>query len=119
MATRAGKVLTRELDLYNEFWAIAREGQEIVIPTRERFYVIEHTPGYMPDDDDPPAFDTAHEAWIYLTEEVKRYLDHLDETGESYSVTSDPGFYWAQVDVEGRALGRIFSVDSSNCTGLE
>lgn len=39
------------------------------------YSVIEYTPGYMPDDDDPPTFDTLKEARDYLRGERDCLLD--------------------------------------------
>jgi hypothetical protein len=112
MATRAGQVLARELDLYNEFWAIAREGE----PVQEfnplgRFVVLENTPGYLPENDEPPTFETFKEAWTYLAEEVQRYVEHLMEVDLTADVQSDPEFGWATVDDGG--LGRNFYINST------
>jgi len=41
-----------------------------------------NTPGYLPQDDDPPIFDTAREAWDYLADERKRHEDDATEYGE-------------------------------------
>lgn len=40
-----------------------------------RYVATINTPGYLPMDDDPPVFDTAHEAWSYLIDERDRALD--------------------------------------------
>lgn len=112
--TRAGQVLSRELDLYNEFWAIAREGLDVPKPKLERdarFVVLSHVPGYMPEDDDPATFPTQSEAWAYLTDEVNRYLDVMTEADVQATVISDPANYWITVQ-DGTALGRIWYVDS-------
>lgn len=39
----------------------------------QRFVVIENTPGYLPDDDDPPTFDEYAEAVSYLNERAAEY----------------------------------------------
>lgn len=36
-------------------------------------------PGYLPQDDDPPTFETAREAWQYLVGEVDRSWDYYPE----------------------------------------
>ena len=38
------------------------------------FVAIMNTPGYLPQDDDPPVFDTPAEAWGYLANERERDL---------------------------------------------
>ena len=37
------------------------------------YLVIENTPGYLPEDDDPPAFDDYSEAVTCLNERAKEY----------------------------------------------
>jgi hypothetical protein len=44
-----------------------------------RYIATMNTPGYLPQDDEPPVFDTAPEAWAYLAEE-RRHVE--DEEGE-------------------------------------
>lgn len=36
------------------------------------------TPGYLPQDDEPPTFDTAREAWEYLADERERGEDSAE-----------------------------------------
>lgn len=43
------------------------------------FVATINIPGYLPDDTDPPTFETAREAWEYLTEERQRYEEDLPE----------------------------------------
>jgi hypothetical protein len=43
-----------------------------------RFVVIENTPGYLPDDDDPPTFDEYADAVAYLNERAAEYADDPD-----------------------------------------
>lgn len=43
------------------------------------YAVIEYTPGYMPENDDPPVFDQYSEALNYLLAERQRLFD--DEWG--------------------------------------
>ncbi len=52
------------------------------------FVVIENTPGYMPDDDDPPTFEDYADAVAYLNDRCKEY-----EEDESGSFTVEYG--WA------------------------
>jgi len=55
-----------------------------------RYVATINTPGYLPQDDDPPTFDTVHEAWHYLAEERERHEDEQeqDEGSSSYSDTA-------------------------------
>jgi len=43
------------------------------------FMVIENTPGYLPEDDDPAVFDSVDEAREYATEQLDRLIDHIAE----------------------------------------
>lgn len=52
-----------------------------------RYVAIINTPGYLPQDDEPPTFDTAKEAWEYLAAERQREEDDFTEGDESYSET--------------------------------
>lgn len=38
-----------------------------------------NTPGYLPDSDDPPTFDTPRDAWQHLVSEVDRFWDDFPE----------------------------------------
>lgn len=49
-----------------------------------RYLATINVPGYMPMDDDPPTFDTAREAWAYLSDERIRDED-MDEDATGYS----------------------------------
>ena len=116
MATRAGKVLSRELDLYNEFWAIVRANEPVKeLNPLNRFVVIENTPGYLPEEDEPALFDTEKEAWDYLMNQVMSYVDDLIEAGVDVKTTVDREHYW--VGVEDGGLGRDFSVNSTEPCG--
>lgn len=42
------------------------------------FVVIESTPGYMPEDDDPATFDDYDDAVAYLNERAQSYADDPD-----------------------------------------
>ena len=114
MATRVGQVLNKELDLYAQFWDIVREGQEVSVlelKQTEAFVVLENTPGYLPENDDPPTFRTQNEAWAYLVEEVQRYVDHMKEVDFDVSVIGHPEFGYAEVEDGG--LGRVFYINST------
>lgn len=41
-----------------------------------------NTPGYLPENDDPPVFDSQAEAWDYLYQERRRLMDEADVIGE-------------------------------------
>jgi hypothetical protein len=48
-----------------------------------------NTPGYLPQDDDPPVFDTAAEAWAYLADERERDEDDsADDSAADWPYTA-------------------------------
>lgn len=51
-----------------------------------QFVATINIPGYLPQDDDPPTFDTARAAWDYLAGERERDEDE-DEDVSEYSDT--------------------------------
>lgn len=57
-----------------------------------KFIATVNVPGYLPMDDDPPVFDTAHAAWEYLAHERERAEDWAVDDGPftgDYSKTVD------------------------------
>lgn len=50
----------------------------------DRYLATINTPGYLPDinDDDPPMFETAQEAWAWLADERQREEDQYDSYPE-------------------------------------
>jgi hypothetical protein len=62
-------------------------------PEAVRYVATMATPGYLPWSDDPsPVFETARDAWDYLTDERKRQEDDataIDETGPDELPYSD------------------------------
>jgi hypothetical protein len=51
------------------------------------YLATQNIPGYLPQDDEPPVFDTPGEAWSYLAGERRDSEDFTD--GEDYSETVD------------------------------
>jgi len=51
------------------------------------YLATQNVPGYLPQDDDPPVFDTPGEAWAYLADMARNSEDETD--GEDYSQTVD------------------------------
>lgn len=43
------------------------------------YVVIENTPGYLPEDDDPATFDNIEDARVYASDLLSRLLDHIYE----------------------------------------
>lgn len=52
------------------YWAVEVE--------TNRYVVIENTPGYLPEDDDPPVFDRYADAVQYLNDRAAEYADDPD-----------------------------------------
>jgi hypothetical protein len=54
-----------------------------------RFVVIESTPGYLPEDDDPAVFEEIDEARVYASDLLSRLLDHIVEGWEGVDETDE------------------------------
>jgi len=50
------------------------------------YIVIESTPGYLPEDDDPAVFDSVDEARVYASDRLSSLLDSIYE-GQIYGTT--------------------------------
>lgn len=55
-----------------------------------------NTPGYLPEDDDPPVFDTASEAWTWLADERQTWEIDM-EPDEHYSMDDPDRFELSEV----------------------
>lgn len=57
----------------------------------DEFVVIENTPGYLPEDDDPPTFAEYADAVAYMNERVAEYVEQLEDDleGENEGHTVD------------------------------
>lgn len=113
--TRQGKVLAREVEAYLAFWTeVERQREEEVVTTvtTARFVVVNNTPGYLPEDDDPATFEDLSSAVEYLREEVVRYCEHLIEVEESFRVHWSDDRDYATVENLDRIhdLGRVFEI---------
>jgi hypothetical protein len=81
------------------------------------FVVIENTPGYMPEDDDPATFEEYGDAVTYLNEEVQRFAEEIEESGGKARIewgwASSVNLAAAAVYDESRDhdLGRWFAVE--------
>lgn len=51
-----------------------------------QYMATTNTPGYLPEEDDPPVFDTAAEAWAYLANAREGHEDDMSDDSE-YSDT--------------------------------
>ena len=77
------------------------------------YVVIENTPGYMPEDDDPAVFETLEDARAYAFELAQGYKDDADS---NYRVTDDGAgeygcdTYWVEDLDRSHDLGRMIEV---------
>jgi hypothetical protein len=75
------------------------------------YVVIENTPGYMPDDDDPYVTDDLESAKRALAESVERLTDFHDENDETYEMgITEDGMSAYVVEDRPHALGRVFEI---------
>lgn len=76
------------------------------------FVVIENTPGYMPDDDDPATFEDRESAVHYLRDEVERLCEHiLEGDGDPHVVWSEERDSAHVTDsTREHDLGRVFEI---------
>lgn len=81
------------------------------------YVMVEYTPGYMPDSDDPAIFDLIEDAKEYLKSEVERLCEFHDENGDTFEVTWDRELTHAYVIRTGKFsrndLGRVFDIVES------
>lgn len=99
------------------------------------YIVIENTPGYLPEDDDPAVFDSVEDARVYASDRLSSLLDHIYEGQEAEGLKPDGnaegGFAtitgslqdeipWVVVYDNSREhdLGRVISVVESEEEGL-
>lgn len=78
------------------------------------FVVIENTPGYLPDDDDPPTFTEYAAAVEYLNERAAEYADDPDANYRVEYGWASSGNYAAVMvwdDDKTHDLGRYIGVE--------
>lgn len=78
-----------------------------------RYVVIENTPGYLPEEDDPYVTEDYAAACAYLLERVEQYMEFVSEGGGEPASTGDSTGSFAYVTDMSREhdLGRNFSVE--------
>jgi hypothetical protein len=71
--------------------------------------VVENTPGYLPEDDDPGVFDTYAEACAY----ANQLADELEEDGYTTERfwASEGNYYAIRACRDERDLGRFIAVE--------
>ena len=74
--------------------------------------VVENTPGYLPENDEPGVFEDLEDAKLALREDVQRYVEHGWEVGDNPGVSwSEDGTYAYGVSTtREHDLGRVFEV---------
>jgi len=76
------------------------------------FVVIENTPGYLPDDDEPAEFDTLAAARMYARQRVQDLREFHWDAGDRVRVrVSDDRRYWFVVcTTREHDLGRVVEI---------
>jgi hypothetical protein len=84
------------------------------------YVVVENTPGYLPEDDEPAIFDNLDDARVYASDVLSRLLDYIYEgqelngTDEGFTVLGSfaQGDKWVLVYDNSREhdLGRIIEI---------
>lgn len=59
------------------------------------YVVVENTPGYLPEEDEPATFEDQASAREYLRERVEDYCDFLAE-GYDYREGYEPTVWWSE-----------------------
>jgi hypothetical protein len=92
------------------YWTV--DGWKLPEP-EGRWTVIENTPGYLPEDDDPPVFDSYAEAVSYLNERVAEYVDDPDGEFTAEPAASSGNYAAAVIHDHSRQhdLGRWIAVE--------
>lgn len=75
------------------------------------FIVLENTPGYLPEEDDPFITDDYSAAVAYMNERVEEYEDHIAEGGGEPATSRGPRSAYVTDMTREHDLGRNFSVD--------
>ncbi len=74
------------------------------------YVVIENTPGYLPDDDDPFVTDDYAAACEYVRELTERLMDHISEGGGEPAATFGEGHAYVTDMSREHDLGRVIEV---------
>ena len=81
------------------------------------FIVIENTPGYMPEEDEPAEFEDYADAVAYMRERVAEYVEQIEEDDATAEVSegwASPNNYAAVMVYRSdriKDLGRYFGVE--------
>lgn len=80
----------------------------------KNYVIIENTPGYLPEDDDPATFDSYAEALNALVEYNKKLSEETedDEGNKKYDVSAivNGWFTYTEVNYGPHALGRVVEI---------
>jgi hypothetical protein len=82
-----------------------------------KYVATVNTPGYLPQDDDPPVFDTPREAWRYLVSEVERSWDDYPEDGNGACVEAHTQLHNINQDEPGVVYAPTPGYDGSHDLG--
>lgn len=84
------------------------------------YVVVENTPGYLPEDDDPATFENIEDARVYASDLLSRLLDHLvdceDDPSEAFAALNISGSFQSDLCVyvtdsrRAHDLGRVIEI---------
>jgi hypothetical protein len=77
--------------------------------TPANYVVIENTPGYLPEDDDPPTFDNYSQALTYLAEKHKELREDADRDLSITPIFDGQFVYYDRYKT--RDIGRIVKIE--------
>lgn len=83
-----------------------------------RYVATINTPGYLPEDCDPPLFDTAREAWQYLVSEVERSWDDYPDDANGACVDAHTQMHNLDQSREGTVYAPTPGYDGFHDLGL-
>lgn len=97
-----------------------------------RYVAIINTPGYLPQDDEPPTFDTPEAAWRYLHEmrcidedysyapdnDVPPYSETVKHLADTASVAAGAALGLAEWDGIGSVVGNTPGYEGSHDLGI-
>ena len=89
-------------------------------PPAKRYVAVINTPGYLPEDDDPDAFDTAREAWEYLADQRQWAEDSALDAIDQDPTGQDPAVYsntWRLLAQLGDAAAWLTRTDGESFVG--
>ena len=82
------------------------------------YLAIVNTPGYLPMDDDPAAFETTRDAWQYLVSEVDRAWDDYPDDENGACVEAHSLMHYQDQSVPGSVYAPTPGYDGDHDLGV-